>query len=223
MDWQILLDSILFQGMSLKELSELMTCLRPEHRTYKKGSIIYHAGVKNVAMGLVLSGCVHIENNDFLGNKSILSQILQGGIFAEAYACIKEEELMVNVVVAEDSEILFFDGGRVLKTCAGNCPYHAQLIQNLLFVMARKNLALSKRSLHTSPKRIRERLLSYFSEQMARQGGKSFTIPFGRQELADYLNVDRSALSNELSKMSRDGIIRIQKNEVRYLGEELFF
>lgn len=223
MDYQILSESVLFRGISLKELGELMSCLRPEHRAYKKGSMIYHAGTRNVAMGLVLSGCVHIEHNDFLGNKSILGRILPGGIFAETYACMKEEELMVNVAAAEDSEILFFDAGRVLNPCAGNCPYHARLIQNLLFVMAGKNLALSKRSLHTSPKRIRERLLSYFSEQMARQGGRSFTIPFGRQELADYLNVDRSALSNELSKMSRDGIIRIQKNKVWYLGEDLLF
>ncbi|MCI8660100.1 MAG: Crp/Fnr family transcriptional regulator [Lachnospiraceae bacterium] len=223
MDYQILSGSVLFEGVSLEELHQLITCLRPENRTYKKGKIIYHAGTQNVAMGLVLSGCVHIEHNDLLGNKSILNQILPGEIFAETYACMKNEELLVNVTAAEDSDILFFDVRQVLNLCADTCLYHMLMIQNLLFVMARKNLALSKRCLHTAPKRIRERLLSYFSEQMARQGGRSFTIPFGRQELADYLNVDRSALSNELSKMSREGMIRIQKNKVYYLGEDLLF
>ena len=119
---------------------------------------------------------------------------------------------MVNVVADEDTSILFLDIGRVLTTCRTTCTHHSMLIQNLLLASARKNLGLSERIMHTSPKSIRGRLLSYFSAQAARQGSVNFSIPFNRQQLADYLSVERSALSNELSLMQRDGLIRYEKN-----------
>ena len=125
---------------------------------------------------------------------------------------------MVNVVAAEPAQILFLNVGRVLHACSNACGHHTALIHNLLTLSAQKNLNLSRKIFHTSPKTIRGRLLSYLSYQSMRSGSSTFTIPFNRQQLADYLNVDRSALSNELSKMQRDGLIQVERNHFTLLG-----
>ena len=161
---------------------------------------------------MVLIGRVIIELGDVWGNNSVLSSIGPGGIFAETYACIPGEPLMVNVTAAEDTEALLLNIRRVLEPCSKVCPYHVRLVRNLLALCAGKNLQLSRRVLHTGPKSIRKRLLSYFSECIKRTGSYSFDIPYNRQQLADYLSVERSALSNELSIMQRDGLIRYEKN-----------
>lgn len=111
-----------------------------------------------------------------------------------------------------ETEVLFLNAARLLQTCPNSCVHHNRLIKNLLQISAQKNLTLSRRMLHTSSKFIRGRLLSYFSQERLRHGSLQFTIPFNRQQLADYLGVDRSALSNELSKMRRDGILIYEKN-----------
>jgi len=213
MDYEFLCQSPLFKGASPDEVQQVVSCLDPERKMYGKGSMIYHAGDSVKAMGLVLSGSVHVESIDLLGNKSILNRISKGQVFGETYACIPEEKMMVGVTAAEDSEILFLNIRKVLKTCPNACPCHGRMVENLLFVMARKNLQLSRRNLHTAPKSIRGRLVSYLSEQAMEQGMARFTVPFNRQELADYLDVDRSALSNELGKMRREGILEVNRNE----------
>ena len=119
---------------------------------------------------------------------------------------------MVNVTAAKDTEALLLNIRRVLEPCSKVCPYHVRLVRNLLALCAGKNLQLSRRVLHTGPKSRRKRLLSYFSECIKRTGSYSFEIPYNRQQLADYLSVERSALSNELSIMQRDGLIRYEKN-----------
>lgn len=124
---------------------------------------------------------------------------------------------MVDAVAAESSEILFIQAARVLETCPSSCAHHHALIRNLLSLSAQKNLRLSRKIFHTAPKTIRARLLSYLSDQAIRCGRRSFTIPFNRQQLADYLNVERSALSNELSKMQQDGLIETERNYFRLL------
>ena len=151
------------------------------------------------------------------GNKSILNRIVPGQVFGETYACIPGEKLLIGVTAAEDCQILFLEVGKIFHTCPDTCPCHEKLIRNMLMVMAKKNLELSRRSLHTAPKSIRGRLLSYFSQEMVQQGSSQFMIPFNRQELADYLGVDRSALSNELGKMRKEGIIEVNRNQIHYL------
>ena len=151
---------------------------------------------------------------DIWGNNSILGNVSPGSVFAEVYACIPGQPMLVSVSAAEDTEILFMNAGRILTTCTNACPFHSRLAQNLLFVCAKKSLSLSQRMLHTSPKSIRGRLMSYFSECAKRSGGSSFIIPYNRQQLADYLNVDRSTMCNELSKMQRDGLIEYEKNKI---------
>lgn len=124
------------------------------------------------------------------------------------------------MTAAEDCQILFLEVGKIFRTCPDTCPCHEKLIRNMLMVMAKKNLELSRRSLHTAPKSIRGRLISYFSQEMVQQGSSRFIIPFNRQELADYLGVDRSALSNELGKMRKEGMIEVNRNQIHYLEQE---
>jgi len=190
----------------------MLACLGAHERQYGKGETIFRAGECAESMGLVLSGGVNIEIDDLWGNKTILGHVEPGQLFAETYACIPGEPLMVNVVASERSGVLFLNAAKLLTTCQNSCAHHNRLIQNLLQVFAQKNLALSRRSLHTSPKTIRGRLLSYLSEQAKRSGSYQFAVPFNRQQLADYLGVDRSAMSNELSKMQRDGILRCERS-----------
>lgn len=212
MDLQFLSSTELFRGAAPEETEHLLQCLNAAVREYEKGQIIYRAGQTVERLGLVLQGGVTIENDDIWGNKSILSHVGPGSIFGETYACIPGEPLLINAVAAEQSSILFLEVGRAMEGCTGGCSFHGRLTQNLLRICARKNLALSRRILHTSSKTIRGRLLSYFSEQAQKSGSRRFTIPFNRQQLADYLNVDRSALSGELSKMKAEGILTYEKN-----------
>ena len=207
-----LANTLLFRGMDPSDIDEMLGCLLAKECTYKKGEILFPEGSPTEQIGVVLVGRVIIELGDVWGNNSVLSSIGPGGIFAETYACIPGEPLMVNVTAAEDTEALLLNIRRVLEPCSKVCPYHVRLVRNLLALCAGKNLQLSRRVLHTGPKSIRKRLLSYFSECIKRTGSYSFDIPYNRQQLADYLSVERSALSNELSIMQRDGLIRYEKN-----------
>ena len=164
-------------------------------------------------IGLVETGSVNIVVNLYWGNSIIFGHVEPGSIFAENYAAIPGRELICDVVAAEPTEVLFLDLNRLLKTCQNGCAFHQRLIHNLLCICAQKNLNLSSRMMHTAPKKLRDRLLSYLSEQAAINGCTHFTIPYTRQQLADYLGVDRSAMSNELSKMQKDGLITYRKND----------
>lgn len=218
MNFLFLTETPLFRGITAQELEDMLACLGTDVRGYEKGEIIYRTGDVVTSLGVVLSGSVLIENDDIWGNTTVLDCVGPGQIFAETYACTPNEPLMVNVAAAEPAQILFLNVGRVLHACSNACGHHTALIHNLLTLSAQKNLNLSRKIFHTSPKTIRGRLLSYLSYQSMRSGSSTFTIPFNRQQLADYLNVDRSALSNELSKMQRDGLIQVDRNHFTLLG-----
>ena len=207
MDYHFLSKTVLFRGISAAEIQEMLSCLRADRKTYRRGETILQAGNTVTAIGLVLSGSVSIENDDAWGNRSILDSVQPGQVFAETYACVPGEPLMISAVAAEPSEILFLDTGRIQSVCSNACSFHNKLVRNLLAIASQKNLNLSRRIFHTSSKSIRGRLLSYLSYQALQHGSREFEIPFNRQQLADYLSVDRSALSNELSKMQRDGLL----------------
>ena len=152
--------------------------------------------------------------NDIWGNTSILGNVAPGSVFAEVYACVPGQPMLVSVSAVEDTSVLFMNVGHVLATCTNSCPFHTRLVQNLLTICAHKSLRLSQRILHTTSKSIRGRLMSYFSECAKLSGSNSFLIPYNRQQLADYLNVDRSAMCNELSKMQKDGVIEYERNRI---------
>lgn len=212
MDYNFLSKTVLFRGVTPEEAREMLQCLGAEERHYCKGETILRAGEPTRVMGLVLSGRAQMEIDDLWGNRSILGSAAPGFVFGETYACIPGDPLMINVVAAEHSDILLLQISRVLKTCPTACAHHSRLVRNLLTLSAEKNLALSRRIQHTTPKSIRGRLLSYLSFQAAHSGGLEFNIPFDRQQLADYLGVDRSAMSAELSKMQREGLLQTQRS-----------
>ena len=160
----------------------------------------------------MLSGTAQIENNDIWGNTSILGLVKPGEVFAEAYACVPGEPMMVDVIATEDTEILFVNVPEIFRLASSGKGNYTRLIQNLVIISARKNLTLSRRILHTSSKKIRGRLFSYLSYQAELQGSNCIEIPLNRQQLADYLSLDRSALSKELSRMKSDGLIDYHKN-----------
>ncbi len=219
MDYLFLTNTLIFRGTTPEEVKTMLPCLEAEQKKYKKGDVIFREGNKIHAMGLVLSGSVSIESNDIWGNKSILDHVNKGQVFAETYACVPNEPLMVSVVAAETTEVLFLHADRLLSVCSNTCSHHSKIIRNLLAISSQKNLNLSRRIFHTSAKSIRGRLLSYLSFQAMYHGSRNFSIPFNRQQLADYLSVDRSALSNELSKMQKEGLIKTERNHFILLEE----
>lgn len=210
MNCKFLSKTQLFTGCSEQEITLMLNCLSYALKNYKKGHCICHSGqiIKDVC--LVISGSVQIENIDILGNKSILGISEAGDIFAESYACTGQP-MLVDVIAREDSEILLINIPKLFSVSSA-CSHSAKLIQNLLQISSRKNLNLSMRIFHTAPKTIRARLYSYFSEQIALQGSNDIIIPLDRQQLADYLETDRSALSKELGKMRDEGLLTFHKN-----------
>lgn len=212
MNLSILQGCRLFRGIPTEQLNALLRTLYAYEKSYGKGQPIYRAGDMAHALCVLLSGSVTIERDDAWGNKSILDHISPGAVFAETYACVPGTPMMVSAVAAEPSKILFLPADQLLAPLAQSDSGRSILLRNLLDVTARKNLTLTRKIFHTSPKSLRGRLLSYLSAQALLHGSYAFDIPFDRQQLADYLNADRSALSNELSKMQRDGLITFRKN-----------
>ena len=212
MDIHLLAGTRLFQGIREHEIEAMLTCFSAEERTYGKDSYIYRAGDVTGRLGVVMEGAVNIIKDDVWGNRKIIENIGGGQIFGETYACLKGEPLMVDVQASERSRILFMDVNRILTTCSSSCDFHNRLIRSLMYVLAGKNLMLTKKMDIITPKSLRERVMVYLSQESVKQGCRTVTVPFNRQQMADYLSVDRSALSAELSRMQRDGVISYEKN-----------
>ena len=219
MDIELIRKTILFQGMSLQETETALRTLKAQEKRYIKGDTVLFAGNTTERMGLVLKGSVTIESNDMWGNRTILSHVGKGQFFAETYAFLGNEPMLVDVTANEDCHILFLLAGRLKQLNNSMEPWALKYAANLLTISAHKNLTLSGRSFHTAPKTIRGRLMSYLYAQSVQQGRTEFSIPFDRQQMADYLNVERTALSKELGKMKRDGILDYRKNRFRLIGE----
>lgn len=201
----------LFQDLSESDLDQLYhaACMRSQF--FEKNQTVFHAGDRICEVGIVQTGNVHIEMIDLWGNKSILSSIAPGQIFAETYA-ICRKPLLVDVTAAAPCEIFFLNLEFLARSFSEPGSCRDAIMQNLFAICVRKNLILSNRIFCTTPKTVRGRLLVYLSSESAKAGSTSFTIPFDRQGMADYLNLDRSALSKELGRMKKDGILDFKKN-----------
>lgn len=217
MNLHFLQNTPLFHGIREEEIGSMLGCLNAREKKYQKDETILRAGNTTGSIGLVESGSVNIVVTFFWGGSHIFSHISAGQIFAETYAAIPGKELLCDVVAAEPTEVLFLDMDKLLTTCSTGCGFHNRIIYNLIRISAMKNLNLSNRMMHTASKSTRERLLSYLSEQAMEQGSAHFTVPFDRQQMADYLGVDRSAMSAELFKMKKDGLIEYHKSEFTLL------
>ena len=221
MNLSILARCGLFRGIETAELSPLLRRLHACPREFDKFQPIYRVGDTAHALCILLSGGVNIERCDAWGHKTLLDRITPGSVFAETYACVPGTPMMVSAVADEPSEVLFLPSETLLSSAAQDSA-HSVLLRNLLDVTAQKNLLLTRKIFHTSPKSMRGKLLSYLSAQAVQHGSDTFDIPFDRQQLADYLGVDRSAMCSELSAMRRDGLIRCEKRRVEICEMPVF-
>ena len=209
----------LFRGTTEDELPTLLGCIAPTYRDFAKNEIILHQGEDITSVGMVLSGRVQIIEEDFWGNRNIIADVWPGEIFGESYAFLPGELLRVSAVAAEASAVMMIDARHMLEICSSACRFHTRLVQNMLAESAKKNLALTRKLSHMSKRSTREKLLSYLSGQSLAAGCDQFEIPFNRQQLADYLCVDRSAMSNELCKMRDEGMLTFDKSSFHLKGE----
>lgn len=212
MDTRQLQKSMLFRGMTETEISNALQVLEAREENFQKSETLLIAGTITERMGLVLEGSVTIESNDVWGNRTIISHVGKGQVFAETYALLENEPMLVDVTASEDCRILFLRSGRIQSLKSSLEPWTLKYVTNLLTISMHKNLILSGRSFHTAPKTIRGRVMAYLNSVSLQKHSWEFDIPFDRQQLADYLNLERSALSKELGKMQRDGLISCRKN-----------
>ena len=204
--------SQLFSGISEDELTAMLTCLDTRQTNFPKDTFLMRVGNTADSIGLLLEGSALIIQEDIWGNRNILSKARPGQTFAAAYACAPGSVLNVSVVAETPVTAMFLNVGRVLNVCPSACAHHSRIIRNLLGELAEKNLRFSEKLTHMGQRTTRAKLMSYFSAEAQRLGKYEFDIPFSRQQLADYLAVERSGLSLELGKMKNDGLLDFHKN-----------
>lgn len=202
----------IFAGVGNDEIASMLLCLDAQLHHYKKGEYVLREGEHLSDIMILVNGRLLIQKDDYWGNRSILEQISIGEMFGEAYIAPESGPLLNDVAAAEDSAVVFLNAKRIMTTCSSACRFHTMVVQNLFFSISEKNRKIVRKLSHMSKRSIREKLISYLSEEATRQNSSSFTIPFNRQQLADFLFVDRSAMSNELSKMRKEGLLEFERN-----------
>lgn len=202
----------LFSKVKKDQIQSILKCLSAKTGRFPKNTYIFRAGQQISSLALLLEGRVHIQREDYWGNLSLLSVISPGEIFGEAYATLEGKTIASDALAAADCTVLFLDIHRVLTVCTSACRFHTLLIQNLFTAVSSKNRTLTEKLGYLSQRTTREKLLSYLSEQSFKTGSSSFDIPLNRQQLADFLSVDRSAMSKELGKMRDEGILDFRRN-----------
>ena len=213
----ILKKCVLFDGIDECNLNALLNCLNAKVLSFMKNQVIIEEGTPAKYFGIVLSGSVSITKLDYFGNKSIISVIAPSDLFGESFACAETKAVSVSVVAQNDSEIMLIDCKRIIHSCSNSCEFHSRIIYNLLKILAEKNLMFNQKIEITSKRTTREKLMTFLSFQAAKNSSNSFYIPFDRQSLADYLEVDRSGLSCEIGKLRKEGIIESKRNYFKIL------
>lgn len=215
--FEVLQSCVLFDGIAREDISGLLVCLGASVRKVKKHQQILSEGDPARYVGILLSGSASVTNQDIYGNRSILAQIGPGELFGESFACADAAVLPVSVVANEDSAAMLIDCRRVITSCSNACGFHNQMIYNLLQAVAKRNLEFHKKLEITAKRTTREKLMAFLLTEAKRAGSKRFTIGYDRQALADYLGVERSAMSAELGKLQKDGIIKTNRSTFELL------
>ena len=208
----VIRSSQLFSGVTETELTAVLACLDAKKTSFPKEAYLMHTGDTAEAIGLVLSGSVLVIQEDIWGNRNILSKTGPGQTFAEVFACAPGAVLNVSVEAESAVTVMFLHIRRVLSVCPSACSHHSRIIRNLLGELAEKNLRLNEKLTHMGQRTTRAKLMSYFSAEAQRLGTYEFDVPFSRQQLADYLAVERSGLSLELGRMKKDGVLEYRKS-----------
>lgn len=208
----VIRSSSLFSGISETELAAMLSCLETREECFPKDTFLLRTGETAESIGLVLSGSVLVVQEDIWGNRNILSKAGPGQSFAAAYACAPGSLLNVSVLAETPVTAMFLNVKRVLNVCPSACEHHSRIIRNLLGELAEKNLRFGEKLTHMGQRTTRAKLMSYFSAEAQRLGTYEFDIPFSRQQLADYLAVERSGLSLELGKMRSEGLLDFHKS-----------
>ena len=203
----------LFSGLGDDDILSMLNCLNAAVRQYNKGEYVFRQGEYIHDLMILALGRIHIQKEDYWGNLNILNEIRSGEIFGEAYIVPDSGTLMNDIIAAEASTVLFFNMERILTVCPSACPFHTRLLKNMFYTISDKNKRLVQKISYISQRSTKEKLLSYLSDEAKRQNSSSFSIPFDRQQLADFLSVDRSAMSNELCRLRDEGMLDFHKNE----------
>lgn len=213
----ILKKTKLFDGLENEEIISMLSCLKAKLNTYKKGEYVLRQGEYVSNVFILVEGSLHIQNDDYWGNHSILRQISVGEMFGESYIGPDSGALLNDAVAITDSTVIFFDLGKIITACSSACPFHNTVVQNMFFAISEKNRKLVQKVGHMSKRSTREKLISFLSQEAKKHNSSSFTIPFNRQQLADFLSIDRSAMSKELCKMRDEGLLEFDRNQFKLL------
>lgn len=213
----ILKQTTLFSGVGEDDITAMLHCLQASMQEFRKGDYIYRQGEHLNNITVIVRGSAYIQRDDFWGNRSIINYLKEGQMFGEAYVAPESGVLLNDVVAAEDCTLIFFDVRRIIQVCSNACRFHSLVVQNLFFAISEKNRSLIQKLGHMSKRTTRDKLISYLSDEAKRHNSSTFEIPFNRQQLADFLSVDRSAMSNELCKMRDDGLLKFEKNRFTLL------
>ena len=203
----------LFSGVGDNDILSMLDCLKATVRQYSKGEYAFRQGEYLCNLMILGSGRLHIQKEDYWGNLNILNEICPGEMFGEAYIVPNSGPLLNDVVALEESTVLCFDMDQILTVCPSACRFHTQILKNIFYTISDKNKSLVQKLGYMAQRSTREKLLSYLSDEAKRQNSSSFSIPFNRQQLASFLSVDRSAMSNELCKLRDEGLLDFHKNE----------
>lgn len=202
----------LFDGIEEDEIRTMIECLGVIRQRYSKDEFVFRRGDITDSLGIVLSGNVRVVREDYWGHRNVLSDIHEGQTLCTEYACARGRPLDVSMMATETTEVMFLDVGRAANVCSSSCEFHNRLVRNLIGVLAQDSLSLNQRLDQISKRSTRDKICAFLSDQSRRAGSNDFFIPYNRQEMADHLGVDRSAMSNELSKMQRDGLLEFSRN-----------
>ncbi len=211
-DTEILTGNPLFEGIRPEEIPDMLDCLQVRTMKYEKNQIIFSEGDLAEYVGILLTGSIFIMREDYFGNRHITTTLQAPELFGEVFACAETVLLPVSVIACEDSMVMLLNCKKILTVCGNSCKFHNTLIHNLLKVIARKNLMLNKKLNIITKRTTREKLMAFLMSEAKKNAAPAFTIPYNRQELADYLGVERSALSAEISRLCREGVLETKRS-----------
>ncbi|MGB2579248.1 CRP-like cAMP-binding protein [Elusimicrobium simillimum] len=215
----VLLENPLFKGLSAAECEYLLMELKARKKRFKARETVFLAGEPAREIGIVLMGGVTISRGDAFGKKNIIAIVQRGSLFAEAFACAGVKELPVTVEAAENSIILLLNFRELLEDLKVKENIRQRVIANMLRIISRKNIVLNNKLDLLARGSTRAKIWAYLTTQMQESKSRKFNINMDRNDLADYLLVNRSALSRELSKMQTEGLIKYHKNTFEILKE----